>query len=296
MSSFQIGDVRTDQEYTNATRQKPQRSDMAKHADTQSKMIEAGRALVKFDQNVRDRIEMGDEPNHVAIQRERAKIIAHIRALDDQMMSEFREHLAARDAEAKRLRLRADNESSPTKRLADIEEMKMLVASNVDGGEFVRRAYEMLDAGLADRAVLFMNVAEAKGAAKSATHELRAYLDAALDETNEGRKTARDIEHGLDAENDSFLSERARILAVTVGMRIDGTAGTDEPGQRAVANVSRKVGDYEAAVAAGAPYSAPVGDGSNTPRDEVDMHRSVNTRMINQDKFEGRTEPADGEE
>ena len=257
-----------------------------KYEDIQVAQIEAGRALAAFDKNVSARIQMGDEPNPVAIERERLKLITHIRVLDEQAVSAFREYLAEGDARAQKLRASAEVETNSAKRLADLQEAKMLIESNIDGAEFLRRAAAMLDNGQVERADFLLGVAEAKRARPDGVLQLRGRVNAALDETVEDRKKAAAIERELDAEDKEFFALRGRILAVTVGVKENGEVGLDEEGQRASARAASKLADFYAKQARGEQYSAPVGDGSNTDRDNASMVRAASPRLIEQDRFE----------
>ncbi len=282
------GVAQTDDEYMRAMRAwaQPTRSSMSKHAEFQDKQIEAARALVAFDARVAAAVADGEEPSPTQVKNERARLVAAVRLADQGAVDAFAEHVKEGEQTARALRAKADVAVDPATRLADIEERKMLVESGTDGATFLRQASDMLAAGQVERARFLVSVAEAKHADAAVVHAVSAAVSDAMDKTNPDRVKAREIEDALDREADKFGIQRAQILAASVGVSIDGSAGIAAGGQRAVADVSAKMADYLSRTSRGEAYSAPIGDGSNTAIDEANMARATNPRLAAQDRFE----------
>jgi len=239
---------------------------MSKSADNYAKVtkavdrsIELARMLVAFDKDAAT----GKYPE-AYVAAERAKLIGEIRVADKNAQDAFTSYRADAAMEARNLRLKAEAEASPTRRLAEMTETKTLVDSKVDASELLARAREFIAAGYPERAAVYADAAAAKGARAMDLNPVTRAIDERLDESNPTRAEAHAIESDITARLGEFASQRGRILAASgVGMTADGSAGFGEPGQAAVASVEGKVAAAMTAWSKGETFSAPVGDGSN---------------------------------
>lgn len=245
----------------------------------QAAQADAALALVNFEK----RAESGELPAPFAA-KERARLVAAVRAADDAATRAFREHAQEETARAAALRAKASVTTDPATRLADVTERAAMMASTVRGEDFLAQARTMLQAGQVARAAFLWDVAKAKG-----VRDLSGFgsmVENALDGVSEDRKAARAVEDALDRAADEFTTNRASILASSIGMSPDGSAGTGDRSQRAVAHLESKVSDYVSKVAAGEAYVAPVGDSSNTDTENKDLARRTSTKLAEQDTFE----------
>lgn len=210
-------------------------------------------------------------------ERERARLVAACRVADEAASLAFRRHAETERRRAAQMRAAAEVTVDPAQRLADVTERQQLIASDMSGADIAAQARRMLDAGQAARASFLWDVARAKGVTDF--EGFGRVVGDALDQAVPGRRNARAVEDALRAAEMQFASDRAAILAASVGMAPDGSAGTGDASQRAVARVETKASEYAASVASGEPRKFAVGDGSNTPVEDADLARRGNTRL-----------------
>jgi hypothetical protein len=221
--------------------------------------LELGRMLVAFDKEAA----AGKYPADYAA-AERAKIIGAIRAADGNAQLAFQDYREAAVFEARNLRIKAEAESDPVRRAAEMTETKALVESRMTAGDLLAKASEFVAAGYPAKAAVYADAATAKGATGIDVNPISRAIDEGLDKTDPTRMQAREIEDAIEANLGDFATSRARILAASgVGMKADGSTGLGEPGQAAVASIEAKTAAAMTAWAKGETYSAPVGDGSN---------------------------------
>lgn len=239
--------------------------------------LELGRMLVAFDKEAA----AGKYPADYAA-AERAKIIGAIRVADGNAQLAFQDYREAAVLEARNLRLKAEAESDPVRRAAEMTETKALVDSRMSAGDLLAKAREFVVAGYPAKAAVYADAATAKGASGIDLNPITRAIDEGLDKTDPSRAMAREIEDGIEANLGEFSTSRARILAASgVGMKVDGSAGLGEPGQAAVASIEAKTAAALTAQAKGETYSAPVGDGTNTEAENAELHRIASRRASN---------------
>ena len=248
------------------------------YIQAQEDQADAALALVRFN----NRAAAGELlPDFV--KQERARLTAAVRAADDVALRAWRDHATAEQSRASALRAKAGITTDPAQRLADLTERQMIQSSSATGSDLLNQARSLYAAGQVARAGFLWEAAKAKG-----VQDLSGFgrlIDDALDKDGD-RKAAREIEDRLAKASDTFWTQRAQILAGSVGMRVDGTAGSGEGGERVVARIEARTADFLAKQAAGQAYRAPVGDGSNSATENADLARRTNLRLAEQDRFE----------
>jgi hypothetical protein len=260
----------------------PKRREMkTDYLKAQKDQVDAAIALARFNSRAAEGEMLPD-----FVQRERARLTAAVRVADEAAIRAFREHAQERDSAAIALRAKSEVTTDQTRRLADLQERAALVASSTDAGEFLRQSQEMLAAGQPERAEFLLSVAREKSPNSWDSFDTFKEVRAAMDERDPDRKAAKAIEDETSTASDAFWTNRATILAGSVGMRPDGSPGHGDPGERAVARVESRVADFMSKTAAGEPVKFAVGDNSNTDAENKDLARTSSSRMIEQDRFE----------
>ncbi len=225
-----------------------------------TKTLREGLAAVRA-QSVDIALKLADgeiSEGQASAQRDRLRRDA--RALDAAAQAQFAEAANEADAEARAKRAEWLATADPmTKYAADYPR---LIASPADPASLAEQAAWMLDNGQPERASFLASVAADKGGRVDPL--LLSRIDNALDASDPLRKAARTTEDELAVAHSAFTVARLSSLAdAGFGINAEGDIGEGAPSQVAAASVHSKMAAYQAAQAAGVPYSAPVGDGTN---------------------------------
>jgi hypothetical protein len=135
------------------------------------------------------------------------------------------------EAEAAKLRLKAEAQRDPAARTADELEFQRLVAGPVDGDAFAERAVAMLKAGEPQRARLLADVAQAKGVRPYVVDSIVRDIEEQLDVTDPTRAQAAAIEAELKANSKDFTQ-------LTLAAADEGSAARREAVEAAMAGVT----------------------------------------------------------
>jgi hypothetical protein len=232
------------------------------------------RKLVAFDADAAE----GKYPAEY-VESTRKAMIGAIRVADGNAQLAFQDYREAAILEARNLRIKADAEVDPARRVAEMTETKMLIESRMTAGDLLAKAREFVVAGYPAKAAVYADAATAKGASGIDLNPITRAIDEGLDKTDPSRAMARDIEDGIEANLGDFATSRARILAASgVGMKVDGSTGLGEPGQAAVANIEAKTAAAMTAWGKGETFAGVVGDGTNTEAENAELHRIASRR------------------
>jgi hypothetical protein len=209
-----------------------------------------GIALAQLEKDAAD----GLYPAQYVVNK-RAELIRNARVTDGAASDALLAYIRDAHQEAFALRARAEATRDPARLMAEELEAQRLIAGPIDGSDFAAQAEAMLANGQPERASMLAEVAKAKGARVSV--EFARALHVALDEAIPDRTAARDIEREVEANVAAYQTSRARALASSFGIDLDGNVGDASSNARTTANIEAAMAEHMLASGVPSPEGAP---------------------------------------